>query len=456
VERGNDRRVVQDLADQIEAFGRYGFNKSHSAAYGLLSYQTAWLKCHYPAEFMAALMSSVVDKADDVVAYIADCRELGKSLPEKTPKGLEVLPPHVNESNWKFTVVGEGVGKIRFGLGAIRGVGEGAVRSIIAAREAEGPFLAMFDLLCRIDLRLCNKRVLEALICAGALDGFAPEGRAQLLAALEATFAAAQDLQRERESQQGGLFDVVAESGGSVLVQEPPLPRVERWPEGERLKREKEILGFFISGHPLDKHREEVTLFDAVNTANLRERRDQKVELACVVTEAARQVSRRDGSEWGRITVEDFHGTATVLAFGDSWSDYKEILQQDLPVLIRGGVSGRERDEEDPPIFLDSVVPLSAVRESGEIGLCIELGTEGCDADRVARAKIALAGSPGAAPVIVLWKGVPPGAGEGNGGGAGHEPARLRSRTLRISPREELLRELRETLGEERVRLVRA
>jgi DNA polymerase III subunit alpha len=138
VERGHDRGLIQDLADQIEAFGRYGFNKSHSAAYGLLSYQTAWLKAHYPAEFMAALLSSVVDKAEDVVAYIADCRELGKFLPEKCPKGLEVLPPHVNESNLKFTVVGEGVGSIRFGLGAIRGVGEGAVRSILAAREAEG------------------------------------------------------------------------------------------------------------------------------------------------------------------------------------------------------------------------------------------------------------------------------------------------------------------------------
>src|SRR5690606_35179992 len=152
-----------------------GFNKSHSAAYALISYQTAWLKAHYPAEFMAALMSSVVDKADDVVAYIAACRELGRFLPEKiATKGLEVLPPHVNESNWKFTVVGEGVGQVRFGLGAIRGVGEGAVRSILAAREAEGPFRSMFDLLNRIDLRLCNKRVMEALICAGALDGFAP------------------------------------------------------------------------------------------------------------------------------------------------------------------------------------------------------------------------------------------------------------------------------------------
>jgi len=456
VERGNERRLVQDLAEQIEAFGRYGFNKSHSAAYGLLSFQTAWLKCHYPAEFMAALMSSVVDRADDVVAYIASCRELGKYLPEKCPGGLEVLPPHVNESNWKFTVVGEGVGQIRFGLGAIRGVGEGAVRSILASREAEGPFRSMFDMLNRIDLRLCNKRVVEALICAGALDGFASEGgRAQLLVGLEATFAAAQQVQKDRESIQENIFGELlgGDSGSGGGVPEPVLPGVPSWSEGERLLREKEVLGFFISGHPLDKYREEIALFDRVTTSNLREHRDQKVELPCVVTEVARQVSRRDGAEWGRLTVEDFQGTATVLAFGEIWMSCKELLQKDTPILIRGSVSGRERDEEDPPIFLDGVVTLASIRETGEIGICIRLSPEGTDLDRVQRVRVALTENPGLAPVIVLWRGPAPGAGDvGNAAG----PPRLRSRTLRVNPRDELLRELRDLCGETEVGLVRA
>ena len=452
---GHDQRMVQDLADQIEAFGRYGFNKSHSAAYGLLSYQTAWLKAHYPAEFMAALMSSVVHKADDVVSYIASCRELGKSLPEKCPKGLEVLPPHVNESNWKFTVVGDGVGQIRFGLGAIRGVGEGAVRSILAAREAEGQFKSMFDFLNRIDLRLCNKRVLESLICAGALDGFAPMGgRARLLAGLETAFAAAQQAQKERESIQENIFGELlgSDPSASAGIAEPTLPNVESWTEGERLKREKEVLGFFISGHPLDRFREEMALFDRVTTANLKEHRDQKVEIPCVVTEVARQISKRDGAEWGRITIEDFHGTATVLAFGDAWAGCKDLLARDTPVLIRGGVSGRERDEEDPPIFIDSVVKLSSIRETGEVGLCINLQADRATADQLQRVRIALAGNPGSAPVMVLWRGnraVNPlqnGAAE----------SRLRSRTLKVAPREELLQELREVLGEEGVTLVRA
>src|SRR5690606_23714298 len=151
-------------------------------------------------------------------------------------------------------------------------------------------------------------------------------------------------------------------------------PNVQPWPESERLQREKEILGFFISGHPLDRYREELGLFDRVHTANLKEFRDQKVELPCVVTEVSRQISKRDGAEWGRITVEDYHGPATVLAFGESWERNKESLQKDTPVLLRGSVSGRERDEEDPPIFLDGVTSLASIRESGTVSLCIDLG----------------------------------------------------------------------------------
>jgi DNA polymerase III subunit alpha len=454
VERGNDRRVIQDLADQIEAFGRYGFNKSHSAAYGLLSYQTAWLKCHYPAEFMAALLSSVVDRTDDVVAYIASCREMGRVLPEVGRDGIAVLPPHVNESNWAFTVVGDGVGQIRFGLGAIRGVGEGAVRSILAAREAEGPYTSMFDLLCRIDLRLCNKRVLEALVCAGALDGLdAGGGRAQLLAGLESTFASAQDAQRERDSSQENLFDALLGDDGTphAIVQAPPLPDVERWSESDRLAREKEILGFFISGHPLDPFREDVGLFDRVNTANLKEFRDQKVELACVCTEVTRQVSKRDGSEWARITVEDFHGTATVLAFGETWAQHRDALVKDKPLLIRGAVSGRERDEEDPPVFLDGVIPLDGLREAGEVCVRVEMAAGGADTERLRRAKEILCGHPGAGPVELVWNG----DGEGNGNG-GAPPPRFRSRSLRVHPRDELLAALRAELGDDAVRLVRA
>ena len=450
VEKGNDRRLIQDLADQIEAFGRYGFNKSHSAAYGLVAYQTAWLKCHYPAEFMAALMSSVVDKTDDVVAYIAQCREMGRYLPRVGREGIQVLPPNVNESNWKFTVVGEGVGSIRFGLGAIRGVGEGAVRSILAAREAEGPFKSLFDFLCRIDLRLCNKRVVEALICAGALEDLEEDGgRNQLLAGLDLTFATAQAVQKDRDSAQDSLFDMLMGDGGgaATLVQAPALPRVEKWSETERLAREKEILGFFISGHPLNNFRDLIALYEPrCTTATLKANRDQKIELACVVTEAARQVSKKDGSEWGRITVEDFHGTATVLAFGEPWMKWKEVLQQDTPVVIYGSVSGRERDEEDPPIFLDRAMRLVDVRTTGDLGLQVELASGAADLDALGKARDTIARYPGPGSVYVLWR---------SRAEQGDDEARLRSRALKVDPSDELIRELRDLLGDERVRLTR-
>lgn len=447
VAKGHDRKAIQDLSDQIEAFGRYGFNKSHSAAYSLVAYQTGWLKCHYPAEFMAALMSSVVDKTDDVVAYIAHCREMHKYLPRIPREGIEVLAPHVNESNWKFTVVGEGVGQIRFGLGAIRGVGEGAVRSILAARLAEGRFKGLFDFLTRIDLRLCNKRVIEALICAGALDGFDEGGeRNQLLAGLDAAFNAAQAVQKERDSAQDSLFgDLLGGGdGGTALIQAPTLPKVDKWAESERLAREKEILGFFISGHPLNRYREDVALFEGrTNTVTLKQQKDHKVEIACVVTEAARQISKKDGSEWGRITVEDFHGTATVLAFGDVWAKYKDVLKQDAAVVIRGAVSNRERDDEDPPLFLDHAAPLERVRESGEVGVLIELGSAGPAEGAIQSAKSLIAAHAGEGPVIVLWK---------NGGS---EEQRLKSRTLKIAPQDEVIEKLREVLGDDRVRLHR-
>src|SRR2546429_791283 len=264
---GHDRRTIEDIAAQIETFGRYGFNKSHAVAYSVLSYQTAWLKAHYPAEFMAALLSSEIGNTDNVVRYINEARELG----------LLVLPPDVNESGFKFTVVGDQ--RIRFGLGAIKNVGEGAIESILAGRQADGPYRSLVELCERIDLRLCNKRVIEALVDAGACDSLGGH-RAQLVAALDATFAEAQARQAERESGQHALF------GEETPSPEPraPNPDVPPWTEHERLARQKAVLGFFISGHPLAKYRTEVELFGNRTTATLGMWSEQKVAVAAVGT----------------------------------------------------------------------------------------------------------------------------------------------------------------------------
>jgi DNA polymerase-3 subunit alpha len=435
VAKGVDERSANDIAEQVVTFGRYGFNRSHSVAYALLSYQTAWLKRHYPAEFMAALLSSVEDKTDDVVHYIAECRDMQRTI-SKLPNGVQVLAPDVNESEWKFTPVSDT--EIRFGLGALRGVGAAAVNSILEQR-ANGPFVSLFDLVDRVDLRVVGRRVLEALIQAGALDKFGH--RAQLMAGLDVAIREAQIRAEERDSGQGNLFGDPTDVSESHP--EPVLPDVPRWPESERLTREKEVLGFFISGHPLEKYRDEVSMFSA-NTTSLKQFKGQKIELPCVVTQVARQISKKNGSEWGRITVEDFFGTASVLAFGDVWEQNSDIIVQDAPVLIRGQVSDRERDEDDPPIFLDSVTPLGMIRTNGQIGLEVRLSSD-LAADRLSAAADIFRRHPGAGAVFVRYV---------NGGENG-SGARLRSREFLVDMSDELIKDLRELLGAELVRLVR-
>ncbi|MDA0329447.1 MAG: DNA polymerase III subunit alpha [Gemmatimonadetes bacterium] len=436
VERGVDRRTAADLAEQIETFGRYGFNRSHSAAYSLVSYHTAWLKAHYPAEFMAALLSSVLDTTDSVVKYISACRELPRYLP-KLEEPLEVLPPDVNESGWKFTVTSKG--RIRFGLGAVKGVGHSAVQSVLSAR-AEGRFTTLFDFLDRIDIRALNKRACEALIAAGALDAFGH--RAQLLAGLDSAYGEVQARQAEVEAGQRSLFG----DASALPRSAPSLPRLPEWSEQDRLAREKAALGFFISGHPLDRYREVVRAFGPVTSDTLAERPGQAVELPCVVTSVSRQIARRDNSEWGKITVEDFNGTATVLAFREAWQTYKEVLQQDAVVLVCGKVSGNERDEEDPPIFLDAARLLEDVTGAGELAIQIELELDSKVTDAAfGEARKLLAAHPGASPVWIQ-------IGQDNG-----EPApRLRSRSLTATPDAETVSALQKLFGLGNVRLVRA
>jgi DNA polymerase-3 subunit alpha len=386
---------------------------------------------------MAALLSSVLDKTDDVVTYIAECKELPRSVP-RLEEPVEVLPPNVNQSGWKFTAVD--VKTIRFGLGAVRGVGAAAVRSILEAR-ARGLFTSLFDFLDKIDIRALNKRACEALIAAGALDAFGH--RAQLLAGLDTAYQEIAARRAEDEAGQGSLFGG-DHLGGQGRV-DPPLPDVPDWSEPDRLAREKEALGFFISGHPLERFREVVRAFDGVHTKNLAEHAGRKIELAGVVTAVARQISRRDGSEWGKIVVEDFHGTATVLAFKDAWQASKEKLRQDAVVLIRGAVSNRERDEEDPPIFLDEVVLLEELQYSGQLAVRIELEVgSSVPAEAFASARKLLSEHPGAAPVEVAL-----------GSDNGVEAPRLRSRTLRVNPTRETLSGLQELFGKAHVRLVR-
>ncbi|OLD00769.1 MAG: DNA polymerase III subunit alpha [Gemmatimonadetes bacterium 13_1_40CM_3_65_8] len=430
IARGHDKRTVEEIAAQIETFGRYGFNKSHSVAYSILSYQTGWFKTYYPAEFMAALLSSEIGNTDRVVQYINEARELG----------LQVLAPDVNESGYKFTVVGDK--RIRFGLGAVRNVGEGAIASIIAGRR-DAPYRSLVELCDRVDLRLCNKRVIESLIDAGACDSLAGH-RAQLVTALDHAFGEAQVRQQERTSGQHALF------GEDTPAASPPqaLPDVPPWTEHERLAREKAVLGFFISGHPLAKYRTEVELFGNRTTATLGMWSEQKVAVAAVVTALKRQISKKSGAEYARLTLEDFTGTAEALVFPEAWAKLNGVIHADGAYLLTGGYIPRDRGEEQAPFIVDSARGLDDLKPSGAIGVALRWTANTRPDPETARAIAALcAAHPGPTPVFLEWNGA---------NGSGNETVRLRSRSFRVDAADDLLAALRDIVGADGVALVRA
>jgi DNA polymerase-3 subunit alpha len=424
---GHPRKMVDEIAAQIETFGRYGFNKSHSVAYSVLSYQTAWLKAHHPAEFMAALLSSEIGNTDKVVQYINEARELD----------LEVLPPDVNESGFKFTVVGDR--RMRFGLGAIRNVGWGAIESIIAARQ-DAPFTTLADFVERIDLRLCNKRVLESLIVAGACDGLGGH-RKQLCEALDHVLGEAQLLQQEKEAGQASLFGEAT----APRHRAADLPDIPAWTEAERLVKEKEVLGFFISGHPLERFRDEVELFGTRTTATLGEWNEHPVTVAAVVTGVKRQISKKTGKEYARLVLEDFHGTAEAIVFPDAWAKLNGTILPDAALLLTGGYSDRDRGEDHAPFIVESARALDELKGSGAVALSLRWRAPGAPEPESLRAAAALCSAhPGPTPLYIEWS-------DGNG-----ESVRLRSRRVRVAAEEDLVRALRDLLGADSVHYIKA
>jgi len=364
VQRGFPQKKIEKIFDLMAQFAGYGFNKSHSAAYALLAYHTAYLKTHYPVEFMAALLTSVTGNTDDVVKYINECRETG----------IGVEPPDINVSDANFTPHGSA---IRFGLAAVRNVGHNAIDSIIAGRRELRCYRSIFEFCEEVDLRLLNKRVLESLIKSGAMDSLGR--RAQLMTVIDRAIERAQKVQRDVESGQHGLFGVFQEE--ETQNRNDELPNVPDWDEHTRLAAEKEILGFFITGHPLERYRDKLTDFHALSTedmAGMKSTTGKDEICAGGIITTARVLKSKRGDFYAQGTLEDMSGSIEMLVFPEAYKRLQDKVRLEVPVLIRGGV--RIEEGANPKLTVSEITPLEEAKpplpRSLRIRIPLESATE--------------------------------------------------------------------------------
>ena len=347
-QRGFPPKKIERIFDLMAQFAGYGFNKSHSAAYALLAYHTAYLKTHYPIEFMAALLTSITGDTDSVVKYINECREMG----------IAVEPPDINISDANFTPHEQA---IRFGLAAVKNVGGNAIETIVAARRKLGrTFRSLYEFCEEVDLRLLNKRVLESLIKSGAMDCFGR--RAQVMQALDKAIERAQKSQRDAESGQHGLFGVFADEAADHA--NDALPNVPDWDEQIRLAAEKEVLGFFITGHPLEKYKDKLTDLNALSTEDIGAMKkstgkDENITTAGLIS-GLRVAKSRRGELWAQAALEDMHGKVELLIFPEAYRKLAEKVKLEIPVLIRGGV--RIEEGANPKVTANDIIPLDEAR----------------------------------------------------------------------------------------------
>jgi DNA polymerase-3 subunit alpha len=336
-------KKIEKIFDLMAQFAGYGFNKSHSAAYALLAYHTAYLKTHYPVEFMAALLTSVTGSTDDVVKYISECREMG----------IAVEAPDINVSAANFTPHAE---SIRFGLAAVKNVGGNAIESIVSARTKLGRFKSIFEFCEHVDLRLLNKRVVESLIKGGAMDSMGR--RAQLMAVLDKAMEQAQKMQRDAESGQHGLFGVFQNEEADS--QNDKLPNVPDWDELVRLTAEKEILGYFITGHPLEKYKDKLEDLQSLGTREIAAMtrstgKDETILTAGIISNVRVLKSKR-GDFYAQATLEDMSGSLDMIVFPEAYKKIGDRVKLEVPVLVRAGV--RIEEGVNPKITAADIAPL--------------------------------------------------------------------------------------------------
>ena len=321
---GFTEKKAEKIFDQMAYFAGYGFNKSHSAAYAVVTFQTAYLKAHHPTEFMAALLTSEMGNTDKMVGYFTECRE----------RGIPILPPDANESQKNFTIV---EGGIRFGLAAIKNVGGSAIESIIARREAEGPFVSFLDFCCRIDMHKVNKRVIEGLIKVGAFDSTVTK-RAQLMAVMEQTLDEANAIQKERALGQTSLFETVETDASNPQALTRPLPAIDEWQQAQILQFERELTGFYITAHPLTQHAEAIRLLSTHTTTTLHEAHEGREIKICGVIGSIKVTTTKKGNRMAYVQLEDLQGLVEIIVFPELFQNCSEFLNTDTVIQAMGTV----------------------------------------------------------------------------------------------------------------------
>jgi len=412
-------KKAEEIFTLIDKFAGYGFNKSHATCYSVVAYQTAYLKAHYPKEFMAANLTSEMGNSSRVVTLINECNRLG----------IKVLPPDVNESYYYFSVTEDG---IRFGLGAVKNVGKGAIESIVEEREKNGKFRTLYQFCQKVNLRLNNKKVIESLIQSGAMDSL--EGtRAQKMIVLPRALSMAQTHQQNLIRGQTSIFG----EGEKDLQLEPELPDIKPWPQEELLRKEKELLGIYVSGHPLLKFKDDVNAIARPEIEHIdRKASGELVRICGIITEIRTNLDRKN-RKTAFFTLEDFTGSVRVIAFSSVYETFEELIRTDEMIVVKGKVDRRDEDSE-PNIICSEVMPLENARSKYIKKLCININTDEISESDVYAMKDLVRKYPGNCTLLINIK---------NNG----SDLLLQSKDFSVNPVPQLLSNLRSIVGNDNV-----
>ncbi|MCC5908158.1 MAG: DNA polymerase III subunit alpha [Balneolaceae bacterium] len=428
VEKGYDKKTAKEVFDKMALFAGYGFNKSHSAAYSVVAYQTMYFKANYTAEYMAAVLSHNMGDIKKVSFFIEECQRIG----------IPVDPPNINSAEGKFIAKS---GRVQYGMSAIKGVGSAAIEQIVKERNEKGEFRSIFDFSSRIDTRVCNKKTIESLAQAGAFDTL-HQNRAQLLASIEDVLSYAQRKQEEERLNQASLF---GGSGGSGMLSEPKLRECPPWTNIERLNKERELIGFYLSGHPLDRHKEDVSLFashdlseDTLGTLNDRE----SVKVIGIIT-AVKRVTDRKGRPMAFAQIEDLKGSTEMLIFSEVYDRHQGLIVPDTVVLAEGSIS---KKDNTPKIIANSLERVENLREKfqGQLELKVKLRTSELSKDDLLQMATLFSTHKGETPIRFEIR-----------SDHAKKPINMNVRKFVVEPSNELLLGLRDLVGRKAVHLSR-